>query len=509
MTLEGLPIYSVPSDRNSSPASVDSDSSADRPWQDPDGAAELPAFGSAASSCAGTCVWDPALESSESSEPPLEGYLARAASLLSDSRLRGVWEEAALTALFSCGGDEAAALATLPLEEATAAARLWSSAEIDELVASQGRFGGSDLRLVTNALGGRRTLAEVVAAAYKSLPALRRDTDVETRLVRSPGPAAVHSPRARECPPSLSLSSLSAMMAHQLVEAAPAAISVKDASGEVVLADLLDDGTILHLPADGGAPQQFRSPGGFVRFLRPRLSATSVEGGSWKVVCYKGLPLDLIRKAATSDDRALGAVAAADCTTTDGRAPRPSSPGRATGRQPPLSPGRAAAVQLREALHDSHLLERSIPARKRQAATSSRASKAPRAAAEDPALLERAEREEEQRACRCHPPCGLRPMLESQAVHPGQMALSVCIKGVLTSADITTSGSIRLTPSLGSDLLELQSPCALLRVARRRAGLAADKGPSARAAVYYKGIALGALQEPSQVRRRDRRARGL
>ena len=43
------------------------------------------------------------------------------------------------------------------------------------------------------------------------------------RLVRSPGPAAVHSPRARECPPSLSLSSLSAMMAHQLLEAAPAA----------------------------------------------------------------------------------------------------------------------------------------------------------------------------------------------------------------------------------------------------------------------------------------------
>ena len=97
--------------------------------------------------------------------------------------------------------------------------------------------------------------------------------------------------------------------------------------------------------------------------------------------------------------------------------------------------------------------------------------------------------------------------LASGSLAAGSLALSVCIKGALTSADVSETGAIRLPSSSGGgELLELQTPCALLRVARRRAGVAVDKGPSARTAVCYKGVSLNALAQPAQVRR-DRRSR--
>mmetsp|Transcript_41971 Transcript_41971/g.131783 ORF Transcript_41971/g.131783 Transcript_41971/m.131783 type:complete len:634 (-) Transcript_41971:136-2037(-) len=574
--------------------------------QPSDGTADLPEVGAAPSICSGTCVWDPATVG-ESSKTPLEEYLGRARSDLSDSRLRSVWEEAALSALQSSKGDHAAALAALRLEEQVAAASLFSSDEVDELRSLHARLGGTDLRLVTRALGGRRSLAEVVAAAYKCLPALRRDTDVETVSLRSPCQPSLARPSAARASVD-SLTSLGAMMAHRLIEAAPAALSVKAASGEWKLADLCDDGTILHLPVDGGVPQRFRSPGGFVRFLRPWLSAASVKGGSWTTVHYKGVPLDLIRKAANSDADALVAVAAASGSPSDGHEPTP------------LSPGRAAASQLRQALHVSYLLERrtdgtherllvddavsetyevdcildrrrskrmdggtyeylvswagygpadntwepresllchelveafelAFEARRPAASRSharpagnrgrgssspcqprrlpkkrehlgkrrasppqpSRVSKAARVPAVVPVVdlvaLAAEEREEQHRPCMCRAPCRLQPLIASGSLAAGSLALSVCIKGALTSADVSETGAIRLPSSSGGgELLELQTPCALLRVARRRAGVAVDKGPSARTTVCYKGVSLNALAQPAQVRR-DRRNR--
>jgi len=319
----------------------------------------------------GSLVWSP--DCLEEDASALDAYLAAAQRRLADQRLKFVWPEFALRTLFEQAGNTKVALGVLQLEEDIAKSSLWNAAETEDLATALGR-GGRDLKLVQQCLHStQRTFPEIVAQAYLTYPTIDEKA-TSHRPPRPPRPAAGQRAQSERSAlaPSVTFSTL---MNHGLLEAGRAVLSI-DLNDQLLLADLLPCGAIRYHPADGSAPQQFRTPQAFARAMRVQVGVSGACD-AWKMVEYKGVKLELLRDASVCDGAALAAVAAqdslsatrhyADSAAEGGRSSSGSN--NSTARSPPkqaatdTSPPKQAATAtstLLHTLHKSWLLEQDV-----------------------------------------------------------------------------------------------------------------------------------------------------
>ena len=107
--------------------------------------------------------------------------------------------------------------------------------------------------------------------------------------------------------------------------------------------------------------------------------------------------------------------------------------------------------------------------------------------------------------CSCRAPCSLLPLIERELLTPGEGVLSVCCKGALTFADLDAQGSI-ISVGRGGQKITYRIPCAVVRVARQRAGcapLSDGRSLNIYSHLTYKGVRLDMVRpQPCRQSRR-------